>query len=133
VTSTITKRAIHSDEAPAAVGPYSQAVLVGDALYCSGQIPLDPETGDLVTSGFVAQARRVFTNLRAVVGAAGFTFDEVVKVTVFMTDLGRFPELNEVYAEQFREPYPARATVGVAALPKGAEIEIELVAVRGRG
>jgi reactive intermediate/imine deaminase len=126
------KRAIHADGAPAAVGPYSQAVRIGETLYCSGQIALHPVSGNLVTSSFAAQVDRVFDNLRAVVEAAGLDFGDVVKVTVFMTDLSRFSELNEIYARQFSEPFPARATVGVASLPKGAEVEIELVAVRRR-
>ena len=126
------KRAIHTRAAPAAVGPYSQAVIVDDVLYCSGQVALDPETGELVAGGFGAEVSRVFANLRAVVAEAGFDFDDAVKVTIFMTDLGRFAELNEIYARQFCEPFPARVTVGVASLPKGAQVEIELVAVRRR-
>jgi len=124
------RRAIHSAEAPAAVGPYSQALHAGDELYLSGQIALDPATGQIVAGGFEAEARRVFANLAAVLDAAGFDFTDVVKVTVYLTDLADFAELNRIYAEHFREPYPARATVGVAALPKGARVEIDLIAKR---
>lgn len=122
------RAAIATADAPRAVGPYSQAMRSGDWLFCSGQIPLDPATGELVGEGVEAQARRVFDNLAAVLDAAGAGFGDVVKVTVYMTDLARFAELNQVYAQRFREPYPARATVGVAALPKGALVEIELIA-----
>lgn len=123
------KRAIHTDAAPAAVGPYSQAVRVGDQVFCSGQIPLDPATGELVVGGFAAQARCVFANLEAVLAGTGLGFQHVVKVTIYLTDLGDFAELNEIYAGVFSEPYPARATVGVASLPKGARVEMDLVAV----
>jgi 2-iminobutanoate/2-iminopropanoate deaminase len=125
------KKKIHSDGAPEALGPYSQAVRVGEHLFCSGQIPLDPNSGELVTGGFEAQVERVFENLAAVVAAAGLSFDDAVKVTIYMTDLGKFPVLNEIYARYFTQPYPARATVGVASLPKGAEVEIDLIAVAG--
>jgi reactive intermediate/imine deaminase len=123
------KEAIATGRAPAAVGPYSQAVSVGGQVYCSGQIALDPVTGELVTGGFEAQARRVMDNLGAVLEAAGLGFANVVKVNIYLTDLANFAALNALYAEYFREPYPARATVGVAALPKGAAVEIDLVAV----
>lgn len=125
------KQKIHTDGAPEALGPYSQAVLVGDQLFCSGQIPLDPATGELVSGGFEAQVERVFDNLAAVAAEAGMTLDDAVKVTIYMTDLAKFPVLNEIYAGRFSEPFPARATVGVASLPKGAEVEIDLVAARG--
>jgi 2-iminobutanoate/2-iminopropanoate deaminase len=123
------RQAIHSDGAPRAIGPYSQALRVGPWLYCSGQIPLDPATGELVQGGFAAQAERVMRNLEAILVAAGMSFANVVKVTVFLSDLGNFAELNAIYAKRFVAPYPARATVEVAALPKGALVEIDLVAV----
>jgi len=127
---TIDRHAVHSDRAPAAVGPYSQAVQVGDQLFCSGQIALEPASGELVPGGFAAQAARVLDNLEAVVDAAGMSFADVVKVTIYLTDLENFGELNRLYAGKFSEPYPARATVGVSALPKGALVEMDLVAVR---
>lgn len=121
------KTPIHSDSAPAAIGPYSQAVRTGDLVFLSGQIPLDPATGELVTGDFEARARRVFGNLQAVAEAAGGTLDQAVKVTIFLTDLGQFAAVNKVMAEFFSEPFPARAAVGVAALPKGADVEAEAV------
>lgn len=121
------KTAIHSDSAPAAIGPYSQAVRVGDLVFLSGQIPLDPATGELVEGDFEARARRVFENLQAVAQAAGGTLDRTVKLTIFLTDLGQFATVNKVMAEFFSEPFPARASVGVAALPKGADVEAEAV------
>lgn len=132
MTERSTKTAIHTDRAPAAVGPYAQAVAMGEHVFCSGQIPLDPASGELVTGGFEAQVERVFDNLAAVVGEAGLTLDDAVKVTVYMTDLGKFPVLNEIYARRFKAPFPARATVGVASLPKGAEVEIDLIAAKPR-
>jgi reactive intermediate/imine deaminase len=128
VSSYRGRTVVAAADAPKAVGPYSQAVLLGNRLFCSGQIPLDPATGELITGGFEAQVRRVFDNLAAVLAAARMGFDDVVKVTVFLTDIATFPILNDVYAQVFKEPYPARAVVGVAALPKGAELEIELTA-----
>ena len=118
---------IHSDKAPAAIGPYSQAVRAGDLVFLSGQIPLDPATGELVAGDFEARARRVFGNMKAVAEAAGGSLDQAVKVTIFLTDLGQFGAVNKVMAEFFSEPYPARAAVGVAALPKGADVEAEAV------
>ena len=118
---------IHSDKAPAAIGPYSQAVRAGDLVFLSGQIPLDPATGELVGGDFEARARRVFENMKAVAEAAGGSLDQAVKVTIFLTDLDRFAAVNKVMAEFFNEPYPARAAVGVAALPKGADVEAEAV------
>ncbi len=126
------KEGVHSAGAPEAVGPYSQAVRSGDYLYCSGQIPLDPATGELVDGGFEQQVARVFENLAAVVAEAGMTLDDAVKVTIYMTDLSKFPVLNEIYATRFTEPFPARATVGVASLPKGEQLEVDLVAVISR-
>jgi reactive intermediate/imine deaminase len=121
------KTPIHSENAPAAIGPYSQAVRAGDLVFLSGQIPLDPATGELVGGDFEARARRVFDNLKAVADAAGGTLDQAVKVTIFLTDLGQFAAVNKVMTEYFSEPYPARAAVGVATLPKGADVEAEAV------
>lgn len=117
---------ISTKEAPAAIGPYSQAIRAGDTVYLSGQIPLDPATMQLV-EGFEAQARQVFENLRAVCRAAGGDFDRVVRVTIYLVDLGNFPKVNDLMAAYFREPFPARVTVGVAALPRGAQVEIDAV------
>lgn len=119
-------KALSTPEAPGAIGPYSQAVRAGDTVYLSGQIPLDPRTMQLV-AGFDNQVRRVFDNLRAVCRAAGGDFDRVVRVTVYLTDLARFAQVNEAMAALFTEPYPARVTVGVASLPRGAEVEIDAV------
>jgi reactive intermediate/imine deaminase len=124
---------ITTPEAPAAIGTYSQAVRAGDTVYLSGQIPLDPKTMQLVDGGFEAQARRVFENLRAVCRAAGGDFGDVVRVTVYLTDLGNFAKVNEIMATFFREPYPARAAVGVAALPRGAAVEIDAVMHLAKG
>ncbi len=123
------RKAVSTHLAPAALGPYSQALAVDGTLYCSGQIALDPESGVLLEGGVAEQAKRVFTNLGAVLQAAGMSFADVVKVTVYMTDLTDFTTVNDVYAEFFEEPYPARATVGVASLPKGAALEVDLIAV----
>jgi len=120
------KQPISTNEAPAAIGTYSQAVRAGDTVYLSGQIPLDPKTMQIV-DGFENQARRVFENLRAVCRAAGGDFDRVVRVTVYLTDLANFAKVNEVMATYFKEPYPARAAIGVASLPRGAAVEIDAV------
>lgn len=122
---------IATDKAPKAIGPYSQAVQVGNTIYTSGQIPLDPATGEMISGDITAQARRVFENLRAVIEAAGASFDDVARVGIYLTDLGNFAAVNAVMAEYFREPYPARSTIGVASLPRGAQVEIDLVLVRG--
>lgn len=122
---------ISTDLAPAAIGTYSQAVKVGNTVYLSGQIPLVPETMEVVTGGFEAQAAQVFENLKAVCEAAGGSMDEVVKVNLYLTDLANFAIVNEVMARYFNEPYPARAAVQVAALPKGVEFEAEGVMVIG--
>jgi reactive intermediate/imine deaminase len=124
---------IATPDAPAAIGTYSQAVRAGDTVYLSGQIPLDPKTMKLVEGDFEAQARRVFDNLRAVSRAAGGDFDRVVRVTVYLTDLANFAKVNEVMATYFREPYPARAAIGVASLPRGALVEIDAVMHLGAG
>jgi reactive intermediate/imine deaminase len=125
----ITKQIIRTERAPAAIGTYSQAVKVGDTVYLSGQIPLVPETMELVPGDMPAQIRRVFDNLQAVAEAAGGTLADIVKLNVFLTDLGNFPLINQIMAEYFQEPYPARAAVGVAALPKGAAVEMDAVLV----
>ena len=118
---------ITTPDAPAAVGTYSQAVKVGSTVYVSGQIPLDPRTGEMVTSSMDAQIRRVFENLKAIIVASGGTFASVTKLNVFLTDLSNFALLNQIIAEYFQEPYPARAAVQVAALPKGAAVEMDCV------
>lgn len=122
---------IATENAPKAIGPYAQAVQVGNTIYTSGQIPLDPATGEMVGGDITAQARRVFENLRAVIEAAGASFDDVARVGIYLTDLGNFAAVNAVMAEYFREPYPARSTIGVASLPRGAQVEVDLVLVRG--
>jgi len=126
------KQIIHSDRAPAAIGPYSQAVRAGDTVYLSGQIPLEPETGELVSGDIQTQTRRVFGNLAAVAEAAGGRLADLVKLNIYLTDLAHFPLVNEVMAETFVEPYPARAAIGVTALPKGAAIEMDAIMVLGR-
>jgi reactive intermediate/imine deaminase len=120
---------VFTDKAPRAIGPYSQAVRAGSTVYLSGQIPLDPKTGELVSGDFNLEARRVFENLKAVAETAGDGLKDVVRVTIYLTDLGHFPKVNEVMAEYFQEPYPARVTIGVAALPRGARVEIDAVMV----
>lgn len=119
--------------APAAVGTYSQAVKCGDTVYVSGQIPLDPATGNLVEGPMEAQIRRVFDNLKAIVTAAGADFSQVAKLNVFLTDLSHFALLNKIMSEYFKEPYPARAALQVAALPKGATVEMDCVVEMGPG
>jgi len=123
----MTRQIIHTNRAPQAIGTYSQAVRVGDAVYLSGQIPTDPGTGDLVTGDIRLQAQRAFTNLREIALAAGTTLDAAVRVTIYLTDLGHFAAINETMAQYFREPYPARVTIGVAALPRRAQIEIDCI------
>ena len=123
----MTKQAINTTAAPAAIGPYSQAIRHNDTVYVSGQIPLDPTTGDMVSGGFDAQVVQVFDNLKAVAEAAGSDLSKALKVTVFLTDLGNFAKVNEVMTEYFAEPFPARAAVEVAGLPKGAEVEADAV------
>ena len=124
------KRVVKTPRAPEAVGPYSQGVRTGDWLFVSGQIPLDPSTGELVEGGIEAQTERVLENLMAVLEAEGMGLEDVVQVTVYMTDLGEFGAMNSVYARYFPGDPPARVTVGVASLPKGARIEMALVAYR---
>lgn len=123
----------HTDRAPAAIGPYSQAVSAGGFLFTSGQIALDPETGEIVAGGFEAQARQVLRNLERVLESAGCAFQDVVKATIYLADLADFPRLNELYGEALGAHRPARSTVQVAALPKGALLEIDLIAVRRGG
>jgi reactive intermediate/imine deaminase len=125
------RQSIHSDQAPAAIGPYSQAVRAGNTVYCSGQIPLDPATGELVEGDISAQARRAFDNLKAVCEAAGGSFDDIARVGLYLTNLGQFAQVNAVMAEYFTAPYPARSTIEVPALPKGAAFEVDAVLVLG--
>lgn len=123
------RRIIHSDSAPQAIGPYSQAVQVGNSVYLSGQTPIDPKTGELVEGDISVQAKQVFENLKAVLAAAGLGFGDVARVGIYLTDLANFVAVNEVMKQYFNEPYPARSTIGVAALPKASQVEIDLVAV----
>lgn len=123
----MTKETVHTDAAPAAIGTYSQAVRAGSLVFLSGQIPLDPATMEIVAGDFESRARRVFDNLAAVAAAAGGTLDDVVKLTIYLTDLDNFATVNAVMADYFSKPYPARAALGVAALPKGADVEAEAV------
>lgn len=118
---------IHTENAPAAIGTYSQAVRVGSTIYLSGQTPLDPKTMELVAGDFEAQTRQVFENLKAVATAAGATLNDAVRVAIYVTDLGNFPIVNRVMAEYFQQPYPARSTIGVASLPRGAAVEIDCI------
>jgi 2-iminobutanoate/2-iminopropanoate deaminase len=122
------KQAVSSPDAPKAIGPYSQAVRAGQLLFVSGQVPLDPATGELVVGDIAAQTRRVFENLGAVLKAGGRSFADVVRTTVFLADMNDFAAVNQVYGTYFSEPYPARATVQVARLPKDARVEIDLIA-----
>lgn len=123
------RKVIATSEAPAAVGPYSQAIAAGNTLYCAGQIPLDPTTGEIVTGGVTEQTTRVLDNVGGILRANGMDYAHVVKSTVFMTDLAHFGEMNAVYQKYFPAPFPARSTVQVVALPKGAQVEIEVIAV----
>lgn len=120
--------AVHTDDAPAAIGPYSQAVTVDGWLFASGQIPLDPATGGLITGSVAEQTDQVFKNLAAVLAEGGASLSSVVKTTVYLVDMGTFTEMNEVYARHFGDHRPARATVEVAALPKGVDVEIDVIA-----
>lgn len=124
-------RVVSADSAPAAIGPYSQAITAGGFLYTAGQIPIDPATGQVVEGDIVPQARRVLQNLEAVLAAAGASWKDVVKTTVFLQDMADFPRLNEVYAAAMGDARPARSTVQVAGLPRGVRVEIELVAHLG--
>lgn len=121
----MSKTIIQTDKAPAAIGTYSQAVKVGSTVYLSGQIPLVPETMEMVSDDFAEQAQQVFSNLKAVCEAAGGNINDMVKVNIFLTDLGKFATVNEIMSQHFDEPYPARAAIEVAGLPRGAQIEID--------
>lgn len=121
------RQIIQTSDAPKAIGPYSQAVRTGNTVYVSGQIPLDPASGQLVSGDIEAEIRRVFDNLKAIAQAAGGSLADVVKLSVFLTDLSHFPKINEIMTTYFSEPYPARAAIGVAALPRGARVEMECV------
>ena len=123
------KQPIHTKDAPAAIGPYSQAVRAGNTVYLSGQIPLKPATMELVTGDVRAEIRQVFDNLAAVAAAAGGSLADAVRLTVYLTDLKNFPLVNEIMAEYCAEPYPARAAIGVAALPRGANVEVDGILV----
>jgi reactive intermediate/imine deaminase len=123
----MSKQAIHSDNAPAAIGTYSQAIRSGDLLFMSGQIPLDPATMEVIDGDFEARARQVFKNLQAVAEAAGGNLNDIVKLTIFLTDLGNFATVNGVMEEFFTQPFPARAAVGVASLPKGVDVEADAI------
>lgn len=125
----MTRQVIHTDHAPKAIGTYSQAVRVGNTVYLSGQIPLDPATMTLADDNMEVQIRQVFDNLNAVAEAAGGSLGDIVKLNVFLTDLGHFPLVNEIMGNYFSEPYPARAAIGVAALPRGAGVEMDAVLV----
>jgi len=123
------KTIIHTDDAPQAIGTYSQAVKVDDTVYISGQIPLDPTSMEVVSGGIEAEITRVFDNLKAVAAASGGSLADVVKLNIFLTDLGNFPIVNEIMAQYFQQPYPARAAIGVAALPKAVGVEMDAVLV----
>jgi reactive intermediate/imine deaminase len=124
----MSKTVIHSDNAPAAIGTYSQAIKAGNTVYMSGQIPLDPKAMELV-EGFEAQTVQVFENLKAVAEAAGGSLKDIVKLNIFLTDLGNFATVNEVMSRYFQQPYPARAAIGIAALPKAAQVEMDAIMV----
>jgi reactive intermediate/imine deaminase len=123
----MSKKTIHTDKAPQAIGTYSQAVEHQGLVFVSGQIPLDPENMEIVPGGIEAQIRRVFDNLSAVCTAAGGSLDDIVKLTIFLTDLGAFPQVNSIMGQYFNEPFPARAAVEVSALPKGVEVEMDAI------
>ena len=122
------KQVIHTDSAPAAIGPYSQAIQIGDLLFVSGQVPIDPSTGAIVEGDVKAQAQQCLNNLKAILNAAGTNMGAVVKTTVFLADMNDFAAMNEVYAQFFQEPFPARSAVQVGRLPKDAKVEIEAIA-----
>jgi 2-iminobutanoate/2-iminopropanoate deaminase len=127
------KKIVSTKDAPAAVGPYSQAIRSGSLLFCAGQIPLDPESGQIVSGDISAQTKRVLDNVSAILRAENLNFGHVVKTTIFLTDMGDFQTVNEIYATYFRDNPPARSTVQVSALPKGAQVEIEVIAVANDG
>lgn len=123
----MSKEIISTKNAPQAIGPYSQAVKIGNLIFISGQIPLNPETGDLVSGSIEDEANQVLKNIKSICDAAGYGFEDIVKITIFLTDLGNFTTVNEVMAKHFVEPYPARATVEVSGLPLGVNVEIEAI------
>jgi len=123
----MSRKIIHTDQAPKAIGTYSQAVAYGDLVFLSGQIPLVPETMEMVTGGVEQQIHQVFKNLSAVCAAAGGTLDDILKLTIYLVDMGDFPQVNTIMAQYFTKPYPARAAIGVAALPKGALVEMDAI------
>ena len=125
----MTRQIIHTDHAPAAIGPYSQAVRAGNTVYFSGQIPLDPATGEIVAGDVTAQARRAFDNLKAVAEEAGGSLDKMVRLGLYLTDLGEFAKVNAVMQEYFQAPFPARSTIEVSGLPKGAAFEVDAVMI----
>lgn len=127
----INQQIIHTEEAPSAIGPYSQAVQANGMIYISGQIPLDPKTGELVEGDFKARVEQVFNNLEAVAKAAGVSLDHAVRIGLFLTDMSQFATVNEVMEARLNEPYPARAAIGVAALPKNADVEAEAILAVG--
>ncbi len=122
------KRIIYTDKAPKPIGPYSQAIQVGNWVYLSGQIGISPETGNLVEGGVVAETKQIFANMRAILESINCSFDDILKITIYMTDLSKFGEVNDLYKQYFAKDYPARATVQISSLPKGASIEIEAIA-----
>ncbi|MGY6217455.1 RidA family protein [Methylolobus aquaticus] len=128
----MTRQVIHTDQAPAAIGTYSQAIRTGDTVYLSGQIPLDPATMELVPGPIDTQIRRVLDNLQAVASAAGGDLSDIVKLNVYLTDLAHFPLVNAVMSDYFTQPYPARAAIGVASLPRGAAVEMDAILVLGQ-
>ena len=125
----MTRKIIHSDHAPKAIGPYSQAVRCGNTVYLSGQTPIDPATGKLVEGSIEVQTTRIFENLKAVVTAAGGSFEQIARVGIYLTNLANFAEVNKVMASYFSEPYPARSTIGVSQLPLGSQVEIDAILV----
>jgi 2-iminobutanoate/2-iminopropanoate deaminase len=125
------RQAVSTPSAPAAIGPYSQAIKAGNLLFVSGQVPIDPASGQIVAGDIAQQTRRVFENIGAILGAAGLSFDAVVRTTVYLADMNEFAAMNEVYAKYFVAPFPARSTVQVARLPRDVRVEIEVVAVLG--
>ena len=127
------KKIISTSEAPGAIGPYSQAIRSGSFLFCSGQIPLDPKSGQIIPGDIAAQTRRVMDNIAALLKAESLSFDNVVKTTIFLTNLGDFQTVNEIYGSYFTKDPPARSTIQVAALPKGANVEIEVIAIADQG
>lgn len=128
----MSKTIVHTANAPQAIGTYSQAIRVGDTVYCSGQIPLDPNTMNLVSTEITAQVEQVFANLRAVCEASGGTLNDIVKLTIYLVDLGHFPVVNEVMSRLFAVPYPARTTIQITALPKAAQVEVDAILVINR-